>query len=81
MATHSSILAWLIPWIEEPSGLWSMGLQRVRHDCATEQCILGSSAQINLKFLGDKSCLKLLWHFYRPSHSLTCGRSSINDLI
>ena len=32
MATHSSILAWRIPWTEEPSRLWSMGLQRVRHD-------------------------------------------------
>jgi len=31
MATHSSILAWKIPWTEEPSGLQSMGLQRVRH--------------------------------------------------
>ena len=29
MATHSSILAWRIPWTEEPSGLRSMGLQRV----------------------------------------------------
>ena len=28
MATHSSILAWRIPWIEEPGGLWSMGLQK-----------------------------------------------------
>ena len=27
MATHSSILAWRIPWTEEPGGLWSMGLQ------------------------------------------------------
>ena len=32
MATHSSILAWRIPWMEEPSGLQSMGLQRVGHD-------------------------------------------------
>ena len=32
MATHSSILAWRIPWTEEPSMLQSMGLQRVRHD-------------------------------------------------
>ena len=31
-ATHSSILAWRIPWAEEPVGLQSMGLQRVRHD-------------------------------------------------
>ena len=32
MATHSSILAWRIPWAEEPGGLQSMGLQRIRHD-------------------------------------------------
>ena len=32
MATHSSILAWRIPWTEEPSGLQSIGLQRVRYD-------------------------------------------------
>ena len=32
MATHSSILAWRIPWAEEPGGLLSMGLQRVRND-------------------------------------------------
>ena len=35
MATHSSILAWEIPWTEEPGGPQSMGLQRVRHDCMT----------------------------------------------
>ena len=32
MATHSSILAWKIPWIEEPGRLQSMGSQRVGHD-------------------------------------------------
>ena len=32
MATHSSILAWRIPWMEEPSRLQSTGLQRVGHD-------------------------------------------------
>ena len=32
MATYSSILAWRIPWTEEPGGLQSMGLQRVGHD-------------------------------------------------
>ena len=32
MATHSSILAWKIPWMEEPGRLQSMGLQRVRYD-------------------------------------------------
>ena len=32
MATHSSTLAWKIPWMEEPGALLSMGLQRVKHD-------------------------------------------------
>ena len=32
MATRSSILAWKIPWTEEPGGLLSMGSQRVEHD-------------------------------------------------
>ena len=35
MATHSSILAWRIPWTEEHGGLQSMGLRRVGHDWAT----------------------------------------------
>ena len=35
MATHSSILAWVILWTEEPGGLQSMGLERVGHDLAT----------------------------------------------
>ena len=32
MATHFSILAWRIPWTEEPGGLQSVGSQKVRHD-------------------------------------------------
>ena len=45
MATHSSTLAWKIPWTEEPGKLKSMGSQRVKHDRATENkhkinCIL-----------------------------------------
>ena len=32
MATHSSVLAWRIPWTEEPGGLQSVGSQRVGHD-------------------------------------------------
>ena len=32
MATHSNILAWRIPWTEEPGGLQAMGSQRVGHD-------------------------------------------------
>ena len=36
VATHSSILAWEIPWTEEPGGLQSMGSQRVGRDLATK---------------------------------------------
>ena len=55
MVTHSSTLAWKIPWTEEPGGLQSMGLQRVRHDwwlstckqelfCLLLLCILATSS-------------------------------------
>ena len=38
MPTHSSILAWRIPWTEEPGGLQSMGSQRFRHDSSDLAC-------------------------------------------
>ena len=38
LATHSTILAWKIPWMEEPSRLQSVGLQRVRHDWEISLC-------------------------------------------
>ena len=37
MATHSSALGWEVSWTEEPDGLPSVRLQRVRHDLVTEQ--------------------------------------------
>ena len=37
IATRSSVPAWEIPWTEDPSGLQTMGLQRVIHDLATKQ--------------------------------------------
>ena len=46
MATHSSTLAWKIPWMEEPGRLQSMGSLRVRHDWATSlslECIAGGN--------------------------------------
>ena len=36
MATHSSTIAWKIPWMEEPGRLQSMGSQKVRHDLVIE---------------------------------------------
>ena len=61
MATHSSILAWEIPWTEEPSGLRLIGLQKSQHNLATKTTIKGESM--------DKALLKCLqrikvWHFY-----------------
>ena len=38
MATHSSILAWRIPWTEEPGGLQSIGSQRVGHNSSDLAC-------------------------------------------
>ena len=49
MAAHSSILAWRIPWTEEPGGLQSTGSQRLGHnrsDLARAHNLLGKSAQI-----------------------------------
>ena len=51
MATHSSILAWSIPWTEKPGGLQSMGLQRVRHNCATNAFTF--SCKTTLKILRE----------------------------
>ena len=57
MATHSSVLAWEIPCTEEPVGLQSMALQRVRRDLATKQ-----QQQINLKkIMSVQSTLQLLY--------------------
>ena len=41
MATHSSILAWRIPWTEEPGGLQSTGLQRIWHNWSDWACMQG----------------------------------------
>ena len=49
MATHSSILAWKIPWTEKPGGLQSMGWQRVEHNLATEHTCSLSWKKKNLK--------------------------------
>ena len=64
MATHSSILAWRIPWTEEPGGLQSTGLQRVGHDWATSrhfnllesQCYYFQSTVLLTLFLSFTFC-------------------------
>ena len=59
MATHSSTLAWKIPWMEEPGRLQSMGLQRVGHDWVTSltEPLIGKVCQsLNLKLLLSPQC-------------------------
>ena len=51
MATHSGILAWRIPWTEEPGGLWFMGSQRVRHNWVTKIFILICSWDFNMEWV------------------------------
>ena len=54
MATHSSMLAWRIPWTEESDVLWSMGLQRVRHGWSN----LEHTSHVGLIYLVQKYLLK-----------------------
>ena len=56
MATYSSILAWKIPWTEEPDWLWSTGSQRVGHDWSDWACRrVGLVLNIPCKFISLKS--------------------------
>ena len=59
MATHSALLAWRIPWAEQPGGLHSIGSQRVRHDWATNTSNdVGLNAQ-GLILRGKRAWFKL----------------------
>ena len=57
MATHSSILAWRIPWREEPGRLQSMGSQRVRHDWETSLHFTSPHRYL----YNSKTCLALIF--------------------
>ena len=72
MATHSSILAWRIPWTEEPRMLQSMGMQKVRHDWANQMffiapCILKAAPKLALfnpkALIGQKSRKQAYYSF------------------
>ena len=82
MATHSSILAWEIPWTEEPGRLQSTGSQRVRHDWATKQqhqqkerwlLVLFFRLQCYSPFIGLEALPEMRWQ--EQSHSRTHYRS------
>ena len=68
MATHSSILAWRIPWTEEPGRLQSLGSQRVRHDWAT----LSHSLTHSLTLF-----IRMLWPFLIAAIEQTRWQASI----
>ena len=48
MAIHSNVLAWRIPWMEEPGGLLSVGSHRVRHDLAAAAAVYVASLEAQL---------------------------------
>ena len=54
MATHSSILAWKIPWTKEPGGLHSMGSQRVGHDLVTKTLLSNKVASSHMRLFKFK---------------------------
>ena len=77
VATHSSILAWGIPWTEEPSGLPSNGSQTVRHNLATNSFtfirILGGICQ--------EWWTKIIYIFLLISHSESESHSVVSDSL
>ena len=74
MAIHSSILAWRIPWMEEPGGLQFMGSQRVGHDWATNTAatllpvvavkINWTNFQISTHKCSKMGCASVFKHFF-----------------
>ena len=59
LATHSTVLAWRIPWTEEPGRLQSVGLQRVRHTWASLHYFRGDAEWISLSISFEQ---KLEWY-------------------
>ena len=81
MVTHSSILAWLIPWIEKPCRLQSMGLQRVRDDWATSLILVSEEIFSHVITEAQDSywsrwleCWLLVPHFLRDQHGFRCTK-------
>ena len=80
MATHSSTLAWRIPWMEEPGGLQSTGQQRVGHDWATSLLLsLSSHWVLGVSHSANISCV-LTIHHWRESQKIPWNRLSFKNL-
>ena len=68
MSTHSSILAWRIPWTEEPSGLQSTGSQRVGHDC-----------HFHFHYVWEDRSIWTYWNHFFHMHLAIWGQSFFLD--
>ena len=75
IAIHSSILAWRVPWTEEPGGLWSIGSQRVGHDWVTNHAHMQEKLflELSLGFLGLLSFTSSFLHFKINIHICCLG--------
>ena len=84
MPTRSSILAWKIPWTEEPGGLQSMGPQGIGQDLSTKQQTsffeknqvqkgLDLPKQIEMKFRSPNSIFLAVWSSLIVVHRFSCG--------
>ena len=87
MATHSSPLAWKIPWLEEPGGLQSMGSQRVGHDWATSlpslQVENSQYRGISWQLAEDKKgglSLRRVWLWFGNQEKINCLKVQVHFL-
>ena len=79
MATHSSVLAWRIPWTEKPGRLQSMGSHRVGHDWS--DLAAAAAAMASLKFIVEfKPFQSPMWISHVPSSNLLCTLASPSPL-
>ena len=83
METHSSILAWWIPWTEEPGGLQSMGSQRVGHHWTTNTStfflgkIKGHAVILFIQTIMKAMTEKKMWFILRPEENINIREVSL----
>ena len=75
MATHSSILAWRVPWTEEPGGLQFMGLQTVGHKGATNTYLLPYCAREGPCLSATRQTAVLDTEFFGMIFSILCDET------
>ena len=80
MATHSSILAWRIPWTEEPEGLQPMGFQRVGHEWGIDTHMELSRIS-SFTFMSDSPnfCWCQLFRWREAVHGISKSRTQLSD--